>query len=267
MKKSKLINQDEVQIIARKHNINLGKFDIKDNGLIDVHGDVDIKYSSLDYIPLRFGKVNGSFNCGGLALQSLKGSPTHVRYNFNCDNNELTTLKHGPQYVGGTYDCSRNKLEDLHGCAPEIGRELICKMNRLKSLQGCPKDYFGTLNCSHNQLTDFNGAPERFKGDLHAHSNYLKNLIGFKEFDGTISIDFTAGSINTGYFDTEKMKVEIRQQSKYGHKFMPLQIQNNLKHLTLIIQYQRYFEIWTDDDELNLDNFQILIDEIESGLL
>jgi hypothetical protein len=267
MKKIKLLNRDEVQIIARKYNFNLGKFDITDSGLIDVHGDVDIKYSSLEYLPLRFGKINGSFNCGGLALQSLKGSPAHVRYNFNCDNNLLSTLKHGPKYVGGTYDCSRNKLQNLHGCAPEIGRELICKMNTLKTLYGCPKAFFGSINCSHNQLTDFTGVPERFKGDLHAHSNYLKNLIGFKEFDGTIFVDCTASSINTGYFDTEKMKIEVRQHSKYGHKFMPLPIQNNLEHLALVIQYQRYFEIWTDKDELNLDNFLILIDEIKDGLL
>lgn len=274
MCKRRIVNRVEVNIIMRKFNISLGlgTYTISSLGVIDVQGCVDIRYSNLTRLPLKFGQINGSFNCGGLALKSLKGAPEYVRYDFSCNNNELTSLKYGPKKVGGSYNCSNNELEDLAGCATEIGRDFSCKFNKIKSLSGCPKDFYGRFNCSHNRLTNFTGAPERFKGQIYANSNYLKNLKGFKQFDGAVFIDPTASSINTGDFNHKKMKIEIRSQSKFGHEFMPREILDNRQHLEIIVKYQIYYDAWTvdlltDDDQLHLDNFKMLIEDIEDGLL
>lgn len=267
MRKRRVINRTEVDIILRKYNIKItGKYEINDLGKIDVEGDVNIKYTNLTRLPLKFGRVNGFFNCSNIGLTSLKGAPEQVEYYFACNNNNLSSLKSGPKYVGGTYDCSHNMLQNLKGCATKIGRDLVCKMNKLKSLQGCPKEFFGRFNCSYNRLTDFSGVSEKFEGEMYANSNYLKNIKGFKDFNGTLFLDPTASSINSGDFDYKNMKIEIRLQTKYGHEFMPREVLANSHHANLILKFQRYYEIWSDD-ELNLDYFQMLIDDIKDGLL
>ncbi|MFT5249720.1 MAG: hypothetical protein ACI93P_001448 [bacterium] len=267
MSKKRLINRIEVDTILKKYNIRLSKYNIDNEGRIDVEGDVEFRYTNLNYLPLKFGKVNGSFNCSGLTLQSLKGAPSYVKYDFRCENNALTSLKYGPKHVGGSYNCSNNKLETLTGCATEIGRDFVCKHNKLKSLHGSPIEFYGRFNCSHNLLTSFAGAPETFRGAIYANSNYLINLKGFLKFDGTIFIDPSASSINTGYVDHPKMKIEIRLQSKYGHEFMPRPILENHLFWDTILKYQRYYEIWTDDDQLHTDYFQMLLEDLKDGLL
>jgi hypothetical protein len=75
MSKKRLINRIEVDTILKKYNIRLSKYNIDNEGRIDVEGDVEFRYTNLNYLPLKFGKVNGSFSCCGLMLQSLKGAP------------------------------------------------------------------------------------------------------------------------------------------------------------------------------------------------
>jgi hypothetical protein len=261
------INRTEVSIISRKYNISMPSFSINHEGCIDVEGDVNIRYMDLPRIPLTFARVNGSFNCSGIKLKSLKGAPAFVQHDFLCGNNSLASLQYGPMYVGGNYDCSGNKLQNLSGCATIVGRDLNCRNNELKSLFGSPKDFYGKFDCSHNQLTDLSGMTERFMGDLYIYNNNLKNLKGFKEIDGTVFIDPTASSINTGNIDPKKMKIQIRGHSNYGLSFMPYQVLDNQHHLELILKYQRYFLAWTKKNELHSENFQTLIEEIEDGLL
>lgn len=263
----KTINRTEVSIISRKFNISMSNFSINHEGSIDVHGDVNIRYMDLERIPLTFGRVNGDFDCSGINLKSLKGAPAFVQHDFRCDNNLLTSLEYGPTYVGGDYNCSSNKLENLSGCSTIVGRDLNCRHNKLKTLHGSPKNFYGKFNCSHNQLTNLSGFTERFIGDLYIYNNNLKNLMGFKVFEGTVFIDPTASSINTGDIDPKNMKIQIRGNSNYGLSFMPYQVLDNQHHLELVLKYQRYFLAWTEKDELHSENFQTLIEEIEDGLL
>jgi hypothetical protein len=268
MRKSKIINRTEVDIIIKKYNITLGKsYNINEKGKIDVQGDVQIRYSNLSRLPLRFGKVNGFFNCSGLGLKTLKGAAEYVLYNFSCANNKLTSLKYSPNFVGGNFDCSQNQLTNLIGCATEVGRDLVCKMNKLRSLEGSPKEFYGRFNCSYNKLNDFTGVSEEFKGEMYANSNYLKNIKGFNHFDGILFIDPTASSINAGNVDYKDMKIEIRLQSKHGYEFMARPLLDHHKYLNLILKFQRHYEIWTDDDQLRLDYFQMLIEDLQDGLL
>lgn len=264
-----MINRTEADIIIKKFNIKIsGKYEINIDGRIDVHGGVDIRHCNLNKIPLAFGRIDGDFKCTGSNLRSLKNAPSYVSNNFTCDDNLLTSLRYGPIFVGGNYDCSRNKLNNLIGCATEIGRDLVCKMNKLKSLAGSSKQFFGRFNCSYNLLNNFIGAPEDFRGEIYANYNYLKNLKGFKKFDGILFIDTTASSVNTGdEGDYKNMKIELRLVSKFGYEFLPRPIIDNHHYLGIILKYQRYYEIWSDEDELNLDYFQMFIEDIKDGLL
>ena len=64
-------------------------------------------------MPLKFGRVNGDFNCGYNKLSSLKGSPSYVGGYFSCYGNNLTSLEGAPIHVVGDFDCVHNKLESL----------------------------------------------------------------------------------------------------------------------------------------------------------
>lgn len=263
------ITDIEVNAILKKYKIKLDNYSINTHGKLDVLGNVEfVRCTNTGYLPLRFGRVSGTFKCSSTGLTSLKGSPEYVGYDFVCDNNMLTSLKYGPKYVGGSYYCSSNKLENLRGCASEIGRDLNCKMNKLKSLEGSPEKFFGRFNCSHNRLNNFFGAPAVMGGEMYANSNFLKNLRGFNEFKGVLFIDPTASSLNSD-IHYKDMRLELRLQAKFGHEFLPNQIIKHHRHLDLILKYQKYYEIWSglDEDELDEVQFAILIEDIIDGLL
>jgi hypothetical protein len=288
MGKKRKISREEVNIIIEKYNIDIGKYTINEQGTIDVDGDVVIRYANLRRLPLRFGIVQGNFNCSGLKLFSLIGAPSYIFRSFICKENNLTSLKHGPKYVGTNYDCSENNLETLDGCAKEVGGNLLCnnnnlvnlkgspaliqgyfncKNNKLKTLTGSPQELNGRFHLSHNLLNNFEGSPKKIWGEIYATSNFLINLKGLSpDFDGRLFLDASTKSINTGQVDYKNMSVELRRESKFGHNFMPSLILTNNCHVDLIVKFQRHYEVWTKDDELDQANFQILMEDIEDGL-
>lgn len=299
MRMKRLISRKEVQIILAKyhieisnHNNKIGRYIINEDGSIDVDGNVIIRHANLKRIPFKFGRIYGDFTCSGLELMTLKGSPSYVSGSFVCKANNLTSLKHGPKYVGINYDCSVNKLQTLDGCATEVGRDLLCnnnclinlegspeviqgyfncKNNKLKTLVGSPKELYGRFHVSHNLITNFEGSPQKISGEIYATSTFLNNLYGLApDFDGKLFIDASAKSINTGLLDYKSMRIDLRFTNKYGYNFMPTQVMDNHRHIDLILKYQRHYEIWTEldnQDELDDDNFQILIEDIADGLL
>lgn len=287
MKQKRTITTEQLQHIVKNYHIQLDNYNLND-GLIDVEGNVKVCDGRLFKLPLRFGRVSGDFICNS-KLNTLKGSPYFVGGDFNCNNNELTSLEGGPAYVRGSYHCSENKLITLKGCAREVGRDFLCngnllenligspnkingyfnaKMNRLRTLKGAPKEMFGRFHLSYNRLNDFAGAPEKMWGEIYATSNFLNNLKGLPtDFEGQLFIDASTKSLNTGDVDYKKMDLQLRIINKFGHNFIPPQILDHHIHLPLIMKYQRYYEIWTNDDELDENNFNIFIEDIEDGLL
>ena len=67
----------------------LKRSDIKKNsdGSYDVEGDVKLYDLKLTKIPIKFNKVNGTFDCSDNKLTSLEGAPKVVGGSFWCDNN------------------------------------------------------------------------------------------------------------------------------------------------------------------------------------
>jgi len=113
------------------------KFDIKNwslvDGLVNVDGGVDLSMMGLTELPLKFGRVTGSFDCAYNKLTSLEGCPRSVGGNFDCEENKLTSLVGCPRSVGGTFYCRDNKIREFTGIK-YIGGLLFCSRNPIKNI-------------------------------------------------------------------------------------------------------------------------------------
>lgn len=138
-----------------------GSWKRRPDGKIDVEEHLDIGGLAIEYLPYKFGKVTGCFNCANCQLNDLEGSPEYVGGNFDCSGNNLINLIGGPAKVKTYFDCSRNKLVTLEG-GPEFVMYYNCDYNQLTSLTGAPEK-IDTLYCSGNQLTSLEGAPKEIR--------------------------------------------------------------------------------------------------------
>ena len=100
---------------------DIKNYTINSDGTVDVDGGVNLRHKGLSKLPLKFGIVNGYFDCSYNQLTSLEGSPKEVHYNFFCVGNQLTTLEGGPSYVGRNFDCTGNLLTTLKGYLLKTG--------------------------------------------------------------------------------------------------------------------------------------------------
>ncbi len=132
--------------------------DIHRDGTVDVDDDVYLANFNLIKLPLKFGRVSGSFWCNDNKLNLLKGAPVFVGENFNCSGNGLASLEGSPMEIGGSLYCYNNKLSDLRGCTPLIGESLMCSNNYLTSLEGAPSKV-GGIKCTMNSLVTLEHCP------------------------------------------------------------------------------------------------------------
>jgi len=145
--------------------------------------------------------------------------------------------------VTGYFSCSDNKITSLEGAPSTVGSHFDCSSNDLTSLVGGPKSVGGSFVCYDNQLSTLEGAPHTIGGDLCSQDNKLNNT-----YSGDIDIELIGDYLPE-------------------YQLLPRPLHNNLNHIQLILKYQRHFEIWNDDLSLNIENFIILMLEIEDGLL
>ncbi len=108
------------------------------NGVVNVHGSVNISDKGLIEIPWKFGFVTGGFFCFANNLTSLKNSPIRVNGPFNCCNNKLKSLRYSPSYVGANFFCHNNKIRSLKYCPEIIGGQIRCCDNPIKSFKNVP---------------------------------------------------------------------------------------------------------------------------------
>ena len=171
---------DWVTPICDKYGIQ--DWSISEDGRVDVNKDVDLEDLELTRLPLRFGKVTGTFWCASNQLTTLKGSPKEVSGGFYCDENQLTTLEGAPEKVGGHFYCSINQLTTLDGAPSWVGGNFWCNNNQLSTLEGAPEKVGGNFYCSDNQLTTLKGAPEKIGRDFFCSSNQLTTLEGAPKY-------------------------------------------------------------------------------------
>jgi hypothetical protein len=109
---------------------HLKNYTINPDNTIDVNDDVYLHIGNMEKIPVKFGKVVGSFWCNKNRLTTLDGCPNYVGGNFLCNQNKLTTLEGCPKYVGGRFSCSENELTSLKGVEKcEILGDFHCMNN------------------------------------------------------------------------------------------------------------------------------------------
>src|SRR5690606_35229718 len=104
----------EIQSICDRFNIQNWELN-SDTGLVDVRGDVNLSGKNLKELPLKFGRVDGYFDCSLNQLTSLEGGPNSVGGHFYCRNNQLISLEGGPNSVAGDFSCRNNQLASLEG--------------------------------------------------------------------------------------------------------------------------------------------------------
>lgn len=122
---------ERAKIFISKESRANCKYMVNAENRVDVLGSVFIKKEDLidGMLPLPFGEILGRFDCSGLGLTTLKGSPTRVKYFFDCSNNKLSNLDYCPKYIDGDFYCDGNLLESLEGCPKEVGGHFGCNPN------------------------------------------------------------------------------------------------------------------------------------------
>jgi hypothetical protein len=124
-------SESEVDEICKKYRI--WDWSINSEGLVDVNGSVELESKGLTELPLKFGKVTGSFFCSNNNLVSLEGAPKEVGVNFWCSSNKLTSLEGCPHTVGCHFHCQDNQLTSFEG-VQKIGGDFYCEVNPLYNI-------------------------------------------------------------------------------------------------------------------------------------
>jgi len=242
-----LVNKEEkdrIDLICGVYNIK--KYTIKSDGYIDVAGDVELFDKHLTQLPLKFGKIRGSFKCFGNDLTTLLGAPHTVGLHFECHANKITSLEGGPSSVGGNYSCGSNKLDSLIGVPSVVGGSFDCSYNSLSTLIGGPLVVGSNYYCLNNSLTSLEGLPTILNANINMRTNRIRTTYSGND-------DILLNGAETDVFTIDPYH-------------LPKAITDNIWHLDKIMKYQRFFEIWNDDLTLSEENFKVLLDEINDGL-
>jgi hypothetical protein len=132
--------EQEIKDLCSKYNIT--DYQIRDDGSIDVDGDVYLmnRLGDLKQLPLTFNEVK-EFYCDNNNLTTLEGCPKEVHGGFACSNNK--SLEHSPLTIeDGYFSCWGNiyitSLEGLENTyiTGELG---VWGCENLYSLKGFPK--------------------------------------------------------------------------------------------------------------------------------
>lgn len=166
--------------------------------VVNVLGDVNLKAKELTSIPVKFNKVQGSFDVSDNSLTSLAFCPKVIKDDFLCSGNLLKILDSFPLSIGARISLAHNQLQSLKGLnIKKVNGSLNCSYNALQSLKGSPETilynfdvsnnqllnlvsgpkYVGkTYRCNHNRLTSLKGSPRLIAGFFTCANNNLETL-------------------------------------------------------------------------------------------
>lgn len=269
MKNKKPITRQEVNHIIEKYRIRIGPFTIREDGLLDVSGNVKICHTNLQKLPLKFGNVYGNFLCHSNQLTSLKGCPTYVAGDFNCYSNNLKSLKYGPAEVGGNFLSHENNLTSLKGSPKIINGNFSCFLNQLTTLKNGPIKVNGSYYACKNQLVTLEGSPNFVGGSFRVGANLLTDLVGCPEYIGDIlsfdnDVKIYLGNKNC---KVKIVTIQIKEMINDSDKYLPSIVINNQRQLPIVFKYSRYLDCYDSNGCFNESNFNDIIFEIKDGLL
>lgn len=165
---------EKIKSLIESHRLVIDGTYTVENGEINVVGNVKLR--GLAQIPIKFGTVDGDFNC------SFCG---------------LTTLSNLPHTITGSLLAAHNKFIDLTGCSKNIGENIIMNSNKfLMNLVGCPANVNGILDFYNCNIANLHGIAKNVEKDLMLGKNKLGNLSYFPDKVGG-SADLTDNFILT----------------------------------------------------------------------
>lgn len=81
--------------------VGIDMFKINNDLTVDVDGDVELSKFNLIEIPVKFGRVSGSFCCNNNQLASFENFPDYIGGVLDFSYNLITNLEHLPDVGGG----------------------------------------------------------------------------------------------------------------------------------------------------------------------
>jgi len=173
-----------------------------------------------------------------------------------------TINKDGTVDVDGDVDLGHFNLTKMPLVFGSVSGIFICSNNELSSLHNGPKIVGDKYICSFNQLTSLEGLAHVIGGELHCTYNFIQSLVGIPSTLSVLAIG--NNPLETTY--SGNIDIELERNIKWRNTKLPRALIDNVHHIKPILKYQRFYEIWNDDLTLNVNNFQILLDEINDGL-
>lgn len=157
MKLIEITNTQYIEIEEKLHVYKIENYTIRPDGSVDVDGSVDISFGEFTEFPIKFGRVNGDFECTKCVyLTSLVGAPSYVGGDFICGHcYSLTSLVGAPSEVGDSFDCIYcPKLTSLEWAPLHVGKNFDCRCcSQLTSLIGHPATMTRGFFCDRENIT------------------------------------------------------------------------------------------------------------------
>lgn len=209
------------------------EWEVTENGIVNVKGSIDLNRDNIfsdekGFIGIKFGKIEGDFDCSNIGLDKLDGCPEEITGNFRCRRNPITSLIGGPKKVNGNYELNSSRwLESLEGAPEEIRKEFNVSDCGLESLAGSPK-IVGNFLCQGTNIIDLIGGPEKITGRGFYADNcpLLSSLIGAPEIVKSDTNRFQAYSFKNcpNLYSLEGIPLETKPPAIYLEKnaFRPM---------------------------------------------
>lgn len=254
------------------------KYNINDDGSIDVFEDVDISNKYLIKIPIKFNEVYGDFLCNNTNIVSMKNCPNIIHKNFNMGFNKIKKIEHSPIDVGEKFNLEHNKnlsyikdfprnvgssivlyscnFKSLYNLPSIINGSLYIDFNKkLKHLIYSPKKVFGSYSCSYCFLKTLKGGPKWVGGDFNCNCNFLFDLKYSPRYIGGDFI-FSGNYISSFYGFPDYVGGDIYCENNIVYTIWCLIRDKNF------INYFNQMKIINDNRELNIKKFNLFLKSI-----
>ena len=177
-------------------------------------------------------------------------------------NNSLKSLEYSPNFVGEDFYCSGNYISSLDGITEHINGGLYCQDNDLKTLEHSPKYLRGDINCNLNKLTSLKGSPSKIYGNFICSNNDLTTLEYLHtDIEGLLAFNGKKITSLKGISNNFK-------DITCGDNPFP-EVIGNLSYdvINKLIKHQEEYGIWNSDYSLNINRFNMFINDLKTGIL
>jgi hypothetical protein len=176
MSSSKILT-NPTEIKTWLESVKIKRYSISPTGVVDVYQNVELASKKLNFLPVKFGVVEDSFNCSDNQLTSFEGFPSYIKGYLMANHNQLTSLV-GMPLVDDDINVAFNQLTSLKGIQSSINGTLSCQGNKLSTLKDGPEKIKSDLLVSKNVLTSLEGVAQKIGGSIYAQENELISLKG-----------------------------------------------------------------------------------------